>query len=199
LNPKEILQLQRMLFTSPDKAWISILQKQFSWKQVFFYYLIPLIFLSSMAVAFFTGPQLTQFNFSINQIFFMTFASTVIAILINGRIVSGLAPRFSGNGGFNEAVALISFGYSPVFIGSILSSAHPALQIINIISMAFMFYIYFKGTATLLHIPPHKQMGFTFISLMILFLSRLLILGLLLGILGISDSGINAGEVLNGR
>lgn len=199
MNPKELLQLQRMLFTSTDKAWQSILEKNFSWKQVFFYYLIPLILLSSMAEAFFSGPKLIEYNYTINQIFFMTFASTVIAILINGRIVSGLAPRFSGNGGFNEGIALISFSYSPVFIGSVLSSAHPALQIINIIAMAFMFYIYFKGTTTLLNVPPHKQMGFTFVSLMILFLSRLLILGLLLGMLGLTDPGINAGEILNGK
>ncbi len=175
LNINDIIKIQGMLFSQPDKAWLEIKQNQYSWKQVFTYYLIPLLFISSLASAFFMGRQFEELGFDWNQIFLITFVGSLIAIYISGHLITALAPRFTGSGTFDESISLIAFAYSPVFLASVIASVHETLQIINLIAIIYMLYIFFKGIPGMMNIPVHKQLGFTIISVMILFLSRLMI------------------------
>jgi hypothetical protein len=178
LNIHEILNLQKQLFSHPDKAWERIKTAGFHWKSLFWYYVIPLVFLSTTAVAFFTLRHLDIAFFSINQVFFFTFSGSLAAIYVSGHLISMLAPRFSGAITLNESISLISFGYSPVFLASVISSLHEFLQVINIAAAVFMVFLFYKGINRMAHVPAHKQLGFTIVCMMVLFITRLLLSGI---------------------
>jgi hypothetical protein len=175
LNITEILNLQKQLFSNTDKAWENIKQASFSWKSLYWYYVIPLVFLSTIAVAFFTIRHLDIEFFSINQVFFFTFSGSIAAIYVSGHLLSSIAPRFNGALTLDESISYISFGYSPVFLASIISSMHEILQIVNIAAAVFMVFVFYKGTGRMVNIPAQQQLGFTIVSLMILFITRLML------------------------
>jgi hypothetical protein len=177
-NINEILNLQKQLFYNPDQAWERIKGAAFNWQSLFWYYVIPLVFLSTIAVAFFALRHLEIEFFSINQVFFFTFSGSVAAIYVSGHLISTLAPRFNGASTLDESIALISFGYSPVFLASIISSMHEILQIVNIAAAVFMVFLVYKGISRMINIPAHKQLGFTIVCMMILFITRILLSGL---------------------
>lgn len=177
-----------MLFTQPDKAWLEIKKNKYSSRQVFTYYLVPLLFISSLASAFFMGRQFEELGFDWNQILLITFVGSLTAIYISGHLLTALAPRFTGSGTFDESISLIAFAYSPVFIASVLSSVHETLQIINVVSIIYMLFIFFKGIPVMMNIPIHKQLGFTIISVMILFLTRLMISAFLAAIMAVMNA-----------
>jgi hypothetical protein len=188
LNFNELIQIQKLLFTQPDKAWMLIKKSEFTWQQIFGYYLLPLVFISSLAVAFFTGSQFEQIGVTRNQLFFITFASSASSIYISAYMIAIMAPRFKGISSLNNNVALIAFSYSPVYIASLISSLHEFLQIFNLAAVVFMLFLYFKGALQMLNIPTHKQLGFTIVSLIIMFANRFIIFVFLTAI----ANGLNA-------
>jgi hypothetical protein len=185
LNPREILHIQRLLFTNPNQAWEIINKASYGWRQIFGYYLIPLLFLSSLAIVFFMGRQFEHLGISHNQMFFINLFSSLGAIFISSQLIANLAPRFNAIRSFDKNIALIAFSNSPVYIASVISSMHEALQIFNLAAVVLMMFIFFKGTLVLLDTPPHKQLGFTITSLIILFATRFIILLFLAMLMGI--------------
>jgi hypothetical protein len=175
LNINEIIHLQKLLFTNPDKAWGLIKLAGFNRSSLYWHYIIPLVFLSTLAVAFFAGRYLSIEFFSLNQVFFFTFSGSLAAIYVSGHLVSALAPRFNGAITLDESISLISFGYSPVFLASIVSSMHEILQVINIAGAVFMVFVFYKGISHMVNVPAQKQLGFTIVCMMILFISRLML------------------------
>lgn len=174
----------RTLLASPDAGWNMIKEAGYSWQQIFGYFLVPLIFASSLAMIFFMGAQLQETLLSPNQMFFITFAGSAGAILLSAWMIAAMAPKFNGVSSLNETVALIAFSYTPVYLGSVISSLHPALQIINLAAMVYMLFLFFKGTASIIRVPAHKQMGFTITSIIILFAVRLIISVVLATLMG---------------
>jgi cytochrome b561 len=185
LNINEILKIQGQLFTQPEKAWLEIKKSEFSWTQILIYYLIPLLFLSSLATVFFMGNIFEKLGLTPNQVFFINFTGSILGIFVSASLITRMAPRFNAKPSFSYSVALISFGYSPVYLAAIISSAHDILQIINLIAIGFVVYIFLKGTGALMDVPQHKQFGFTVVCLIILFATRIIISAMIAAMMGI--------------
>jgi hypothetical protein len=175
LDFRDILSLQKLLFLNTEKAWNSIKSAGIPWQQLFGYYIIPLIFLSTLAVVFFFGNNFAVEFFSINQIFLFTFAGSVTAIYVSGHLIMNLTPRFNGTLTLSESISLIAFAYSPVYLANIVSSMHEVLQVINLVAVVFMVFVFFRGSTIMAGIPARQQLGFTVVSLMIIFVTRLLL------------------------
>jgi hypothetical protein len=164
-----------MLFSSPLKAWAFVLERDYSWRDVLVYFTIPLFFLSSFAGIFGDSPEFNQINLPPNWIFSVIFLGSVSAVFLSSWMISAMAPRFKGERSFDKTFALISFSYAPVLFGSIISSIHEILQIVNFVALVYMIFLFWRGTAILLRIPSFKQTGFVLISLLVLFASRVVI------------------------
>jgi hypothetical protein len=130
------------------------------------------------------GDQLSTLGFSPNQMFIATFLGSLIAIMATARMVAAMAPRFKANDSFDSHLSLLAFAYSPVYLASILSSLHEVLQILNLAAIIVTLLLYYKGTRVVTEVPPHKQMGFTIVSLIILFGMRLIITVIFVALMG---------------
>jgi len=175
LDLKELFKIQVLLFTKTELAWKMIREKEFAWQPLLSYYLTPLVFISAIMLVIFNAKQFIDFGFTPNQLFFITLGGTIAAVFLSAYLISKMVPRFAGIEHFDRTLALISFAYSPVFLVSLVSSLHPVLQILNFIAIGYLLYLFLRGTGPMLEIPPHKQMGFTIISLILIFGVRLII------------------------
>lgn len=186
MNFNELLKIQTQLFSQPDNAWILIKKSEFSWKQIYIYYLIPLVFLSSLATVYFMGGIFENLGLTPNQSFFINFSGSLLGIFVSASLIARMAPRFKASPSFADSVALISFGYSPVYLASIIS-IHEILQIINLFAIGFMVYIFLKGSGALMGVPSHKQVGFTIVCLIILFATRVIISAFITELVGVGN------------
>jgi len=184
LDINNLFKIQGLLFSNQEKAWLEIKKINYTWKQILFYYLFPLLFLSTIANTFFMGDQLSALGFTPNQMFLATFLGSLIAILATAWMVAAMAPRFKASDSFDHHLALLAFAYSPVYLAAILSSLHEVLQILNLVAVVITLLMYYKGTRIITEVPPHKQMGFTIVSLIILFGMRLIITVIFVALLG---------------
>jgi hypothetical protein len=175
VNPAEILNLIKGIILNPDREWKIIKTFNYSWKQVYFYFTIPMAFLSAFAILFFTGVDIKVLNLTPNTIFIINILGSLGSIALGAYLISKMAPRFEALSSFNSTTALISFSYTPIFLSNIIASIHPVFAVVNFIGIFYMVIVFWKGLAILLDTPAYKLMGFTIVNLIILFATRLVI------------------------
>ncbi len=165
----------KTLLLTPQLGWQMISEKEYSWRNVYLYYNIPLVFLSSYISVINSDTSGMQINLTPNQLFFSLFLGTLISVLLVAYFTSQLAPRFQALSSFDQSVSLMAFSYLPVYLSSLIGSWHPALQIISFAGMIYMVFLFWKGTGVLLKVPDNKQTGFVVVVLILLFLTRLIV------------------------
>ncbi len=175
MNFAELIQIIKGLFTASGKTWTFIAERNYPWRDVLIYFTIPLFFLSSYAGIFNVSPELEHFNLPPNWMFMVIFSGTVLAIFMSSWMIAAMTPRFNGEKSFDKTFSLISFSYAPVLFASLISSIHSALQFINFVGLVYMIFLFWRGTGLVLKVPAHKQTGFSLISLLILFATRVVI------------------------
>ncbi len=195
LNFAELIQIIKGLFTASGKTWVFISEKNYPWRDVLIYFTIPMFFLSSYAGIFNVSPELEHFNLPPNWMFLVIFTGTVLAIFLSSWMITAMTPRFNGEKSFDKVFSLISFSYTPVLFASLISSLHTVLQFMNFVGLVYMVFLLWRGTGLVLGIPAHKQTGYSLISLLILFASRVVISAFLAS-LALVLTG-NAQDILN--
>ncbi len=182
LNPTELLNLIKGILVNPEKEWKIIKTFKYTWQQVYFYFTIPMVFISAFASLVIHGGDIQYFGLSPNWIFVINVIGSLGAIALGAYFIASLAPRFNSFSSFDASVALISFSYTPVFIASIISAIHIAFALINFIGVVYMVFIFWKGISIMLDTPPHKLMGFTIVNMIILFAVRIVLTSIIAAI-----------------
>ncbi len=178
MNVYILLDELRTLLLAPAAGWQKISEKEYSWNNIYIYYNIPLVFLSSYVSVInldMQGMQGMQISLNPNQLFLSLFLGTLISVLLSAYFTAQLAPRFGAVSSFDKSVALLAFSYLPVYLSTLVGSWHQALQIISIAGMIFMVFLFWRGTDVLLKVPENKQTGFVIVTLILLFLTRLVV------------------------
>jgi hypothetical protein len=190
VNPLDLLNTIKGLFINPEKQWNYLKQRSFSWQQVYFYYAIPMVFLSAYAILFTSSKQVQVLGLSPVWLFFINISGSLISIALSAYLISKMAPRFLSLSSFDSTVMLISFAYTPVFIANILSAIHSSLALLNFVGIFYMVYLFFKGTTIVLDTPAYKLSGFSIINLILLFAVRLVITSLIAAMVIASTVGV---------
>jgi hypothetical protein len=175
VNPLDLLNIIKGLFLNPEQQWNKLKEQGFSWQQVYFYYAIPMVFLSAYAILFNTSNQVQVLGMTPVWLFFINISGSLISIALSAYLITKMAPRFLSHSSFDTTVTLISFAYTPVFIANIISALHSSLALLNFVGIFYMVILFFKGTAILLNTPAHKLSGFSIINLILLFAVRLVV------------------------
>jgi hypothetical protein len=175
VSPIELLNLIKGIILNPDTEWKIIKTFDYSWKQVYFYFTIPMVFLSAFATLFFAGQEIKIFDLTPNLIFIINVTGSLGSIALGAYLIARMSPRFESRATFSSAVALVSFSYTPVFLANIIASFHPVFAVFNFIGIFYMVIVFWKGLSILFETPAYKLMGFTIVNLIILFATRLVI------------------------
>lgn len=173
MDLKVFIQIVSSIVRTPFAGFAALKQANFTWQQLLFYINIPLVFLSAW-VATINFEMFGQFPVTPTQLLFTLLGGTLLAMITASYIMKSLAPRFGApQTDFNSAYSLMTFSYLPVFAISLIAAWHPALQILSIFALAYMVFLFFTGTKFLITGIPEKNItGFVIITLILLFLAR---------------------------
>lgn len=177
MRPLELIQMIGILLRQPDAGWKMIRDKAFTWQQVYFYYAIPFVALSSLSYYFYMAPEALKLGLSPNLMFVSNVLSRLGAIALGALVIQKLSPRYQAKSDFHRLTALITFAYTPVFLSSLIVILHPALTFVGLVGLVYMVFLFWKGVVALVDVPPHKAMGFTIICLLIVFGATLILAG----------------------
>ena len=151
----------------PRKEWNSIAQENKNPTDIYINFIIPLILISCL---FKLAGRLISLDFSILNAFLTCIAFIVITsgiIYLSSLIINELLPKFKSDKNFNIIFSLIAYSSGPAIIINGISSLHPDMSFINILSL-YSVVIFWIGTIKLLSVPKEQTVGFALVSLILI-------------------------------
>lgn len=192
---KIITRIKEVLL-NPAEAWKHIRNEEGNVQEILKQYVLPLAAIP--AIASFIGywligvkvplwGRMTSFEWGLSQAI-TSYVSLVAGVLITGWVISYLAPKFNANVSFGNAVKLVAYSYTPIFVAGIFYLV-PSLSIIAGLAGLYGLYILYIGFEPVTSVPKEKQTSYFVVSLLVLiavyFLLGLLIAAIL-GAIGLS-------------
>jgi hypothetical protein len=85
----------------------------------------------------------------------------VASVFLMGFIIDALAPTFSGQKNFNQAIKVAAYSYTPIWVLSILAIIPYLGLLIALVSVAFAVYLLYLGLPRVMGAPQEKAAGYT--------------------------------------
>ncbi len=85
---------------------------------------------------------------------------SLVTVYVMSLIVDALAPTFGGTKSPIQALKLVGYGFTSVFVGGIFSII-PSLGILGILTGLYSIYLVYTGISPLMRCPPEKAGGYT--------------------------------------
>jgi hypothetical protein len=85
----------------------------------------------------------------------VSWVMTLVGVYIAAVIVEKLAPTFQSSGNTIQALKLVVYAYTPVWIAGVLNLI-PALSVLVIVAGLYAIYLFYLGLPPLMKTPPDK-------------------------------------------
>jgi Yip1-like protein len=180
------------MLKNPTIEWRTISGEPDDIQSLYMNYIIPLAAIP--AVAMFLGLAIIGVPF-IGRVGFITalataivlYIQTLVAPLVAAIVIEQLAPRFSSSGSTVDALKLVAYASTPVWIGSViyLIIYLTPLMIVPIIAV----YLFYLGLPPLLKTHPNNVVPFMLVSFIAIVVVNIF-LRLLLWVFGLPQYGI---------
>ena len=122
--------------------------------------------------------------------------SALVGVFISAAVIDALAPSFGSEKNMGRSIQLVSYAYTPAWVGGLLAII-PQIAIIGAIFGLYGLYLLYLGIPKLKKTPADKHVGYFVVSLVaiivVYFVVGLLLTRLLMPALGIGYGvpGIN--------
>ena len=90
----------------------------------------------------------------------ISYVLSLVVVFVMSLIVDALAPTFGGTKSPIQALKLVGYSFTSVFVGGIFSLI-PSLGILGILTGLYSIYLLYSGISTLMRCPPDKAGGYT--------------------------------------
>ena len=166
------------IITKPKEEWLVIKDEDISTKQLFVSYVAILALIP--AVASFIGNFFTRFPVSYGiGVAIVTYIMTFVGIYLSAFVINLLAPNFESTQNMNNALKLVAFSYTPIWVGGIFNII-PSLSVLGSIFGLYGLYLLYLGIEPMMATPSAKRISYLVVSLLVLFVIYIVI-GLIVG------------------
>jgi len=107
------------------------------------------------------------------------YAAALIGTFIAAFVVEKLAPNFDSSGNTAQALKLVAYSTTPVWIAGVFHLV-PALSALIILAWVYALYLFYLGLTPVMKTPGDKVVPYMIVSAVVVVLVNVL-LGLLLG------------------
>ena len=181
------------MLKNPTIEWRTISGEPDDIQSLYMNYIIPLAAIP--AVAMFLGLAIIGVPF-IGRVGFITalataivlYIQTLVAPLVAAIVIEQLAPRFSSSGSTVDALKLVAYASTPVWIGSVIYLII-YLTPLMIVPIIFAVYLFYLGLPPLLKTHPNNVVPFMLVSFIAIVVVNIF-LRLLLWVFGLPQYGI---------
>ena len=98
--------------------------------------------------------------------YILSLAATYVAAVI----IEKLAPTFQSRGGTVEALKLVAYALTPVWVAGVLQ-LFPPLAPLGLVAGLYAIYLFYLGVAPLMHTPPDKVIPYMAVSAIVIILT----------------------------
>jgi hypothetical protein len=109
----------------------------------------------------------------------MTYVRSVVVVIIAALIVKQLAPTFGSRGDTAQALKLVAYSYTPLWIAGVLYLV-VVLTPLAIVAALFAIYLFYVGLPVVMKTPADKVIPYMLVSAVVVIVVHLL-LQLILG------------------
>lgn len=121
----------------------------------------------------------------------VAYVLTLIGVYVGAFIIDALAPTFSGTKNLVQALKVIAFSATPVWVAGIFYLI-PALSVLVLLALLYGLYLLYLGLPVLMKAPADKAAGYTVVVIIACFIVGVII-SVIIGALGFTAmSGMGA-------
>lgn len=194
-----LIERAKNIIISPAKEWQVIATEQPDTGKIISGYVLPLA--GAAAIAAFIGYGLIGFNagFGLRMrgidwgIYhgLTILVGALISVFVSSFVIDALAPSFGSEKDFGRSLQLVSYSYTPAWVGGLLAVL-PALAIVGSLAGLYGLYLLYLGMPALKKTPPDKHVGYFVVSLLVMIVV-FIVIGLILNRLLLSIFGLSYG------
>lgn len=171
------------ILTDPANEWRRIEPEPTTIAQLYSGYIVPLALIPAIAGligsvflgGFFGGSSLTYGIVAA----VLTFAMTLASVYISALVVSKLAPSFGSVSDDRQALKLVAYAYTPLWIAGVLNII-PLLGMLAILAWFYCVYLFYLGVPVMMKTPQDKVVVYMIVSAVVMILVSI-VLGMISG------------------
>jgi hypothetical protein len=100
------------------------------------------------------------------------FVLGLVGLYVSAIIIEKLAPTFQSRGDTTQAMKLVVFASTPVWVAGILQII-PALGLLVILAALYAVYLFYLGLPTVMHTPGDKVIPYMVVAAIVIFVINL--------------------------
>ena len=100
------------------------------------------------------------------------FVLGIVAIYVSAIVIEKLAPTFNSKGDTTQAMKLVVFASTPVWIAGILQII-PALGLLVVLASLYAVYLFYLGLPPVMHTPGDKVIPYMVVAAIVIFVVNL--------------------------
>lgn len=192
-----LIERVKNIIVTPKTEWDKIAGEEQTLASVITTYVVPLALAG--AVCTFIGYGFIGIDYGIFRMKGMDWGikmaiiqivSAIIGVIITSFVVDALAPSFGSEKNINRSAQLVAYGYTPAFIGSLLT-IFPAIALIGSLFGLYGIYLMYLGLGPIKKTPEDKKVVYLVVTIIVLIVVYFIIGAILGSVLGTSVSARN--------
>jgi hypothetical protein len=93
--------------------------------------------------------------------------TAIISVFISAFVIDALAPSFGSEKNMGRSVQLVSYSYTPGWIGGLLAIL-PSIALVGTLAGLYGLYLLYLGLPKLKKTPADKHVGYFVVSLLVI-------------------------------
>ena len=181
------------MLKNPTFEWRTISAEPDDIQSLYMNYIVPLAAIP--AIAMFLGlaiigvPFVGRFGFfTALSTAIVIYLQTLIAPLVAAIVIEQLAPRFSSSGSTIDALKLVAYASTPVWVGSVIYLI-VYLSPLMLVPVIYAVYLFYLGLPPMMKTHPNNVVPFMLVSFLAIIVVNIF-LRLLLWVFGLPQYGI---------
>ena len=169
-----LIERAKNILISPAKEWDVIAAEQPDTGKIITGYVLPLA--GAAAIAAFIGYGLIGVSYfgirvaGMNWGIYMAvrvLVGALAGVFISALVIDALAPSFGSEKNMGRSVQLVSYSYTPGWVGGLLAII-PAIALIGALAGIYGLYLLYIGMPKLKKTPADKHVGYFVVSLVVI-------------------------------
>jgi hypothetical protein len=95
------------------------------------------------------------------------FVLGLVAVYVSAIIIEKLAPTFQSKGDTTQALKLVVFASTPIWLAGIFQIV-PALGVLAILAGLYAIYLFYLGLPAVMHTPPDKVISYMVLAALVI-------------------------------
>jgi hypothetical protein len=109
---------------------------------------------------------------------------TLVSAWIAAVVIEKLAPTFQSKGNTAQALKLVVYSMTPIWIAGVLNLA-PALAVLVLIAALYAIYLFYLGLPPVMSTPPDKAIPYMVVSAIVIIVVAIVLSAITTAIFGI--------------